>query len=160
MPAYPGAAGAFSSPSSPNLVVSGQPVWLFGTPAATLTQLPMVNDADVAFEAVTVGEASIAFTLPGSRDFPSIVPNIGFEIDFNGNPGAISIQIQESDTDGDGFYITPSPAAFTITAVSLVNGRYIARVDIGTFGARFGRLLVSSFANAATVKMKAKVTLN
>lgn len=119
----------------------------------------MVNDADVAFETVTVGESSIAFTLPGSRDFPSIVPNLGFELQFNGNPGTISIQIQEADTDGDAFYLTPNAGAEIITSVTLVGGRYLARVSLNSFGGRFGRIFVSAFANASTVKMKAKVTL-
>ena len=156
MPPYPGAAGAFvpvASNASPIALQKGESAYVFGVLAANATQLP-VNEGNVAFEAAPAGatQASIAVNLEaGSEGQPP--PMVCVEVHTNGVPGAgESFAVQEADTDADGFYVTPSNAAYTI---STFNANNVARSDLSPTGGKFLRIVRTKGANAvgATVKV-------
>jgi len=154
MPNYPGAAGAtvpVQSNASPIALQKGESVYVFGVLAAGATQLP-VNDNNVAFEAASALaiQPSIAIDLqPSETNAP---PMVCVEVHTNGTPGAAeSIAVQEADTDADGFYITPTNAAYTIA----VGASGFARSDLSPTGGKFMRVSRTKGANAvgATVKI-------
>jgi hypothetical protein len=165
MPLYTGAAKAIapayntlvgaSFQQIPRALYPGTSAYLFGT--RKTAQLPPASD-NVSFETPGAGQASIPVDM-GSQGGAnvSIVPNVGLELIFNANPGAFNIQVQEADTDADGCFITPAPAAFTITAATQVGAFWVARVDLGTIGSGLVRLLCSANPNA--VGILAKLTM-
>lgn len=152
MPAYPGVTGSFTqvnSNASPIQLSKGDQVYVWGKLAATATQLP-VNDSNYAQETVVAPAASIAVDIQPFHGDPA--PSVSVEIRFSAAPGAFSLQVQEADTDADGFYITPTNAAYTITAV---NGTtFVARVDLSPTGGRFLRLYLASLTNAVNISAK------
>jgi hypothetical protein len=159
MPNYPGAPGA-TSPAASNLspiaLQRGESQYVFGVLAASATQLP-VNDTNVADEAAAgqnAVQASIACNLQaGSEGEP--VPMVTVEVSFPAAPGAgESIAIQESDTDADAFYITPSNTAYTIATFTNNSGRYVARADLSPTGGRYMRLVRTKGANAVAIRAK------
>jgi hypothetical protein len=131
----------------------GGRIYLFGV--RTNPAQP-IGDGNVSFEVPVADLASIEVALV--QPFMSILANVGLELIFNANPGAFNIQVQEADTPADGCYITPSPSAFTITASTNEGANWVARVDLGTIGSKFVRLLVVTWPNAA-VGLTAKLTL-
>ena len=156
MPSYTGVLGSFvpaPSNASPLALQKGESAYLFGTLATTATQLP-VNDQNVALEAAPAGVtgASIAVNLQaGSEGQPP--PMVTVEIRFSAAPGAGEIiAIQEADTDADGFYITPSASAYTVTVFDAV--KFTARVDLSPTGGKFLRVLRTKGANAVTCTVK------
>lgn len=153
MPNYPGVANAVvpvASNLSPLAIAKGDSAYLFGVLAAGATQLP-VNESNVAGEQPAPPQASIAVLLVPQDGGPP--PMVTVEGRFSGAPGAFSVQIQEADTDADGFYITPAATAYTVTAVSANN---VFRVDLSPTGGKFLRILLSARANA--VNFTCKVT--
>ena len=164
MPPYPGNQGGASSPQPPAGAENGLPIYLIGLPSATMTQFPPMQDSDVKGEtsaaiATWPSLASIALALPGSRDLGAPLPNVGVEFLFSVDPGVCDIEVQEADTDGDKFYITPAPSAFKFTtATKSTDGvTFVGRIDLGTIGSRFLRIKVVSVTNACSIK--AKVTI-
>ncbi len=153
MPSYPGVAGAKTSVSSnlSPLAISqaGDYAYLFGTLSAGATQLP-ITDATVTGETPLAGTASIAVALP-ARD-SGAVPLISFEGIFSGAPGSFEVDIQEADTDADAFYITPTAAAYTVTAVNATTQAF--RVDLSPTGGKFMRAVLKTRANAVTFILK------
>jgi hypothetical protein len=157
MPLYPGVAQAITpSAQVPLAVYPGCTAYLFGVQT---DKYKPIGDNNVTGESPTSGQASISVAL-ASAIIGSLVRNVGVELIFNGNPGAANFQIQESDTDADGMFVTPSPAAFTVTTFTQVGTNWIARVDIGTIGSKFVRILASANPNSATVTVIAKINLN
>jgi hypothetical protein len=154
MPSYPGAVGSFVpavSNLSPITAQKGEGVYVLGQLAAGATQLP-VNDNNVAFEAAAGAiQNSIAVDLqPTLEDSPA--PGIFVEIHYNGAPGAGEIiEVQESDTDADGFYITPTAATYT---VNTFNANNAARTDLIPTGGRFVRVRRTKGANAVGCTVK------
>lgn len=152
MPNYPGAGAAtvpVASNASPIALSKGDSQYLFGILAAGATQLP-VNESNVAGESPAPPQASIAVHLMPQDSGPP--PMVTIEGRFSGAPGAFNVQIQEADTDADAFYITPSNAAYTVTAVTATN---IFRVDLSPTGGKFLRVLLSARANAVSFTCKA-----
>ena len=155
MPSYPGTAGVFvPAPSnlSPIQLQKGESVYVFGQLAAGATQLP-VQDLNVTFEAAPGGAsvASIAVNCQVQGGDPQ--PEIAVEMHTNGVPGAgESFAIQEAETDADGFYVTPTNPANTVSAF---NANNVARTDLAPIGGKFIRVLRTKGANAvgATVKI-------
>ena len=92
-------------------------------------------------ELVTVGEASLEVALPRSPFKPTM---FSVEITFSAALGVFEFDVQTADTDADGSYVK-------IGSLSTVNASNIARLEIEGTVSRFVRLLVASFANAATV---------
>ena len=71
---------------------------------------------------------------------------------FSGAPGAFNVQIQESDTwTQQGSFITPSAAAYTVTAVNSSN---FFRVDLQPTGGLFMAVLLSSRTNSVAFTCK------
>jgi len=152
---YPGTAGSFTPSPSPNtgrILERGDSEYVLGALAAGATQLP-INDTNVTFEAAPAGstEASISVSLSSVPD-SSGPPMICVEIHMNGAPGAgESIAVQEADTDADGFYITPTNAAYTVSAFNANNA---ARTDLSPTGGKFLRVLRTKGANAVGCTVK------
>jgi hypothetical protein len=155
MPPYPGTAGSFvpaPTNASPIALQRGESVFVLGQLAASATQLP-VTDTNVTFEAAPAGAtvASIACNLQCTSE-GGTAPGIYVEVHCNGAPGAAeSIAIQEADTDADGFYITPSNAAYTISSFNANNA---ARSDLIPTGGKFVRVLRTKGANAVGITVK------
>jgi hypothetical protein len=153
MPNYPGAANA-TTPGAADLagiigLEKGDTQYLFGVLAAGATQLP-VQDLNVQGETPAAPQASIAVCLETSET--NSPPMVCFEGVFSGAPGAFNLQIQESDTLADGCFITPTNAAYTVTAV---NANNVFRVDLSPTGGKFIRVLLSSRTNPVSLKLKA-----
>lgn len=152
MPNYPGTAGSFvpaASNVSPIALQKGESVYVFGILSAGASQLP-ITDATVTGEQPAPPQASIAVNLqPGDEAQPP--PMVTVEGRFSGAPGAFNVQIQEADTDADGFYITPANAAYTVT---VVNSNQAFRVDLSPTGGKFLRGLLSSRTNGVTLTLK------
>lgn len=152
MPNYPGAANSNTlSPTTPTPLGRGESVYLFGVLAAGATQLP-VNPTNVVGENPAAPQASIAINV-GDYQEQGPAPGVSFEGFFDGGaPGAFEVDIQEADTDCDNAYITPTNAAYTITAVT-ANNRF--RVDLVPTGGRFMRALLKTRTNNVTLQLKA-----
>jgi hypothetical protein len=152
MPNYPGAPGAFvpvASNASPINLQKGESCYVFGKLAAGATQLP-VDDHNVAQEAVVASQASIAVNLqPSESNSP---PMVSVEGRFSAAPGSFSVQVQEADTDADGYYITPTNANYTVTAVGATNQAF--RIDLSPTGGKFMRILLASLTNAVNFSCK------
>lgn len=152
MPNYPGTANSFvptASNLSPIALQKGESVYVFGILAAGATQLP-VNDLNVTGESPAPPQASIAVNLQAG-DEAQPPPMVCIEGRFSGAPGAFNVQIQEADTDADGYYVTPSNTAYTVTAVG-ANQNF--RVDLSPTGGKFMRILLSSRTNAVAFTCK------
>lgn len=156
MPNFPGPLNGLvpvqSNASPIALARPGDSCYLFGVLASTATQLP-VNDSNIAFEAAPAGagaQGSIAVLLAAAEDAPA--PAVAIEIVFPSAPGAgESIAIQEADTHGDGFFITPSNPAYTVTSF---NANGVARVDLSPTGGKFMRVARTKGANAVGCTVK------
>lgn len=152
MPAYPGSAGSFvpvNSNLSPIALQKGESVYVFGKLAAGATQLP-ITDATLALETILAGVPSLAVNLQSQAGDPP--PAVCVEIRFSAAPGTFEIDIQEADTDADGFYITPSAAAYTVSAVNATT--QAARVDLSPTGGKFLRVFIKTLTNAVNVSVK------
>ena len=155
MPQYPGAVGSFvpaASNSSPIALQKGESCFVLGTLAAGATQLP-VNEGNVAAEAAPAAPtvSSIAVNLQAG-DEAQPPPMVCVEIRYASAPGAgEQVVIQEADTDADGFYITPSNSAYTVTAFNANNA---ARVDLSPTGGKFMRVQRTKGANAVACSVK------
>lgn len=98
----------------------------------------------------TPPQASIEVFIPQST-VGGTAPGVSFEALFSGAPGAFSLQLQEADTDADGFFITPTQAAYTVTTV---NSNQVARSDLSPTGGKFLRVLLASRTNAVNLTVK------
>lgn len=131
MPNYSQASGSSTLPPSPPFALyPGDSILLFNA------------------EQPGAPQASIEVAIPPVDGRPTAT--ISAEILFSGAPGAFGVQIQEADTDGDIFFITPGGAAFTISAVS---ANQVARSDLTT-AARFLRGLLASRTNGVNLTLK------
>ena len=137
----------------PQAIWPGDYVFLFGTPTVAG---PPFDSSNVTGETVAAGRYSVPVAIPTApaRGEP---PSVGVEFIFSATPGVFEIDIQESDTDADAAYITPSSATYQVKA-SLQQGTvYVARVDLSPTGGTFLRLYVKTWPNAAvTVIAKVK----
>ena len=158
MALYPGTPGSFTwvqNNKQGHYLNKGSYEYIFGSHATVFTQEP-VNDTNVTFE--TTGVVSGAVISSTSINIQSgqgagPAPSISVELHYNGTPGTgESVVIQEADTDADGFYITPSNAAYTIASATAI----VSRSDISPTGGRFIRLQRTVGANA--VGMTAKIS--
>lgn len=125
------------------------------------TQVPIAlaaGDTGTLFnnESIIAGQASIPFTVVGSRAAGSPAPACSFELSFSAAPGAFELDIQEAAaTDADGFYATSSVGTtFQITAVNATT--FIAWADTIPIGGKFVRVFMKTLTNA--VKTTVKVT--
>jgi hypothetical protein len=76
------------------------------------------------------------------------------ELRFPSTPGAGGkVEVQEADTDADGFYLTPSTAAYTI---DVSGGATVFRVDLSPTGGKFMLLKYTKGAN--NVGLTGKIT--
>lgn len=151
-PVYPGAPGSFKIATynnSPIALQKGEHQYVWGLPDSTETQLP-IRDNHLALETILAGQASIAVNLQAQAGDPP--PMVCVEIRFSAAPGVFEIDIQEADTDADGFFITPSNSAYTVNAVNAVT--FVVRVDLSPTGGKFLRLYMKALANAVNVSAK------
>lgn len=153
MPLYPGAVNAtapVASNVSPIALQKGESCFVFGKLPSGATQLP-VSDGNVADETILSGQASIVVNLqPSETNSP---PMVCIEGHFSGAPGTIEIDIQESDTDADAFYIMPTAStAYKVTAVNATTQNF--RVDLSPTGGKFMRILAVTITNAVNFRCK------
>ncbi len=151
MPPYHGAANSFtpSGPGGPfaSVLRRGQSAYLFGLPTKTP---PIISDANLTLETVAAGTASIPLCIASGEPSNS-PPMITVELRFSGAPGAFELDVQEADTDADGFYVTPSAVAYQVTAV---DANQVARVDLSPTGGKFLRVLMKTLTNAVNTSVK------
>lgn len=87
----------------------------------------------------------------------ALVPTIGaggqhasVEVTYSGNPGAVQVDFQTSDTDIDADYVTK-------TSLAAVNAAFTGRLELGPpFTAKFCRLV--NVAQANLLPFTAKIT--
>lgn len=106
------------------------------------------------FNAETPAEpsASDRFALQ-QAPYTSHESSISVEVRFSGDPGAFELNIQDSDTDADGYYQNvASGGAITSVDATL----FTTRVELVPVKALFVRLAVVTIANA--VSLTAKIT--
>lgn len=80
--------------------------------------------------------------------FTTGVQRISVEVAFAANPGAISWQLQSSDTDADANYVNEG------SAVTTLNATFVSRLELSGVVARFARILVTAMANNVAVTAK------
>lgn len=100
-------------------------------------------------ETLTTNQASdrVNVALPYGREAGSI----SVCIDFSGDPGAFTLDVQEADIDSDSNYVNV-PVGGTVTAVT---SGFRARVDLAPFTARFCRVFQTlQTANAVTANVR------
>jgi hypothetical protein len=138
--------------NSPVALGLGESVYVWGKLASTYTQTP-INETNIASELIIANVASIAVNLSplGSGSTPMVT----VEIQFDANPGTFEIDVQEADTDADGFYITPTSGTYTIAAVNSTT--FVVRADFSPTGGKFFRLFMKTL-EVATVKVRGKIT--
>ena len=69
---------------------------------------------------------------------------LSLRVSFSAAPGAISLQLQTSDTDVDTDFVNEG------AAITTVNASNVARFEYANVAARFARLLASTVTNAVT----------
>lgn len=112
------------------------------------TTPPSISDSNVSVEEIAQGIASMSVCLATGRPF-SPPPMVCIEIHFDSDPGVAEIDVQEADTDADGFYILPTAAAYTV--VPTRTGNINTRVDLSPTGGGFLRLFMKTLPNDADV---------
>lgn len=148
------------NPVLPASLWPGDEVYLWGTtgsiPPAGQIQAP--NDSNVVFEAVTVGERSLAANL-ASRPGGGSAPGVAVLVTANGNPGVMEVDIQNAPVDADGVYQTPTGSSvYKITTWNGPvgpQGYYNAYVELQPLADRF--LTLKCITNPNAVKLTAKV---
>jgi len=141
----------------PTVLWPGDEKYLFGTGPNTPGIIPAPNDANVVYEAVTVGERSIAIAL-APRPGGGAPPGLMVQVFANANPGAAEIDVQDAAVDADGAYITPTgSAAYKLTVWTQLGGSGIwtSYAELQPEGAGFITLKV--IANPNAVQFTAKV---
>lgn len=118
-------------------------------------QILAPNDSNVLFEAVTIGERSLAVCL-AARPGGGAAPGLIVTVNASANPGASEIDVQDAGIDADGAYLTPSGAAYKFTAWTNNGGIYTAWTELQPESGRFVSLKV--IANPNGVKFTAKLS--
>ena len=156
MPPYPGLTGSLvPSPIVPTVLYPGDNKYLWGTSVAsgaapTPGQQQAPTDANAVFEAVSVSEASIAFSLAA---YDRRTPGLSLVLIANANPGAAEIDIQDASIDADGAYVAQTTStAYKVTSFAQVgtSAYYIATVELQPSGAPFTRLFMVANPNAVS----------
>jgi hypothetical protein len=162
MPQYnqSGTLSMVPNPVLPTVLYPGDDKYLFGTAVYVPGQQQTPTDANVQFEAVNVGERSIAVAL-ASRPGGGAPPGVIVQVTCNANPGVAEVDVQDAAQDSDGAYQTNAgtgAAAWKITAFTGPNldGSYTGWTELQPEGPRFMSLKV--ILNPNNVTMKAKVS--
>lgn len=151
MPPYQtsGTGNLTLNPAAPTVLQQGDDFYPFGVVNPAPGQQSKPNDSNVQFEAVTVGERSIACQLNyGPARSPGAVI---VQVFANANPGAAEIDIQDAGVDADGAYATPTgSAAYKLTAWTQLgaSANYMAYAEINPEAGRFVTLKVIANPNA------------
>ena len=116
MPAYAtsGTNNLTLNTAAPSVLYPGDYIYVFGTGPGAQGGNFLPDDTTVGFEAVTVGERSIAIQL---ADMPFRSPGgVHVLLIASANPGAAEIDVQDGAIDADGAYITQTTSpAYKIT---------------------------------------------
>lgn len=123
MPLYPG-------PGKAPLLHENNQAWLFQN------------------EAVTAGQASIAYQLERARGvaYPF---GASFEISFSADPGAFEVDIQTSDSDAaTGKYFS------VVQTTGPLNASFVTRIEMPLFWARYVRVILVSITNAVNLTVE------
>jgi hypothetical protein len=141
------------NPVAPTVIYPGDDKYLFGTAPNTPGVQQAANDSNVEFEAVGVGERSIAVQL--ARGSQGSAPGAIVEVIADADPGAAEIDIQDSAVDADGAYITPANGANTINAFTNNGAYWIAIAELQPSPGGFTTLKM--VANPNAVNWRAKI---
>ena len=161
MPQYQnsGTGSLAVNPVLPVALWPGDDAWLLGTSTLTPGVQQKPTDANVVLEAVTVGERSLACVL-ASRPGGGAPPSLMVFVIASANPGAAEIDVQDSGTDSDGGYQTPTGSTAykitTWTALTDGSGKYVGWTELSPEAGRFISLKV--IANPNAVNFAAKVS--
>lgn len=149
------------NPVLPAVLGPGDSVYLWGTsfvagqpPTPGIIQAP--NDANAQFEAVTVGERSLACNFqprPGGGN----AAGASIMVIANANPGVMEVDVQVSPMDADGAYLTPA-ATYKIsvwTGPTGPKGYYFGWVELQPEGDFF--MSLKCITNPNGVSLTAKV---
>jgi hypothetical protein len=144
MPLYQGVANStVRSPIPGRSIGPGESAPVFGT-----WVYPWRIPDDITMEAIPVaGAASVPVCIEPNAA-KGVPPSVDVEIVFSADPGVISIEIQEANTDADAFYITPSYATYTIAARVQRGALFVARADFSPTGGTFLRIKATTITNA------------
>lgn len=147
------------NPVLPTALYPGDDVYVWGTSFVagqppTPGQIQTPNDTNIQFEAVTVGERSLAVALaprPGGG-----VAGVMVQLRASANPGVMEVDVQDAGVDADGSYITDTvSAAWKITVWTLAgDGTYVAWTELQPEGGRFISLKCITNPNAVTLTAK------
>lgn len=157
MPAYltSGTNNLTLNPTPPSALYPGDQIYLFGTGPGAQGGNSLPDDTAVGFEAVQVGERSIACQLV---DMPMRSPGgVHVMVLASANPGAAEIDVQDAAMDADGAYLTQTTStAYKITTWTQVgaSGVYIGTTELQPEGGRFISLKVIANPNAVSFKAK------
>ena len=160
--------GAYASSGSNSLVPNsvlpaclwpGDEIYVLGLSYVLATgptpgQILAPNDSNVLFEAVTIGERSLAVAL-APRPGGGAPPGLMVQVTANADPGASEIDIQDSAVDADGAYLTPAGASYKLTAWTNNGAVYTAWAEFQPESGPFVSLKV--VLNPNTVKFTAKL---
>jgi hypothetical protein len=92
---------------------------------------------------ITAGVSSAAVQL--ERISHSSYPwGVSVQVIFSATPGTFEIDVQTSDTDVDGTYVSQS------ATITTVNAGFVGRVELVNFWAKFLRVNFKTFPNSVT----------
>ena len=149
-----GTGNATLNPVLPAALWPGDQVYVWGT-NSVLGTIPAPNDANAVFEAVVVGERSLAVAL-APRPGGGSAAGIAVIVIANANPGVMEVDVQNSPMDADGYYLTPG-ATYKMTAWvgPAADGSYITVAELQPESDNFVSL--KCITNPNGVKLKAKI---
>jgi hypothetical protein len=96
----------------------------------------------------TAGKSSIAVQLERTKSGFFYPVGYSMEVSFSGAPGTFEVDIQTSDTDQDGFYVTNTKLT------SGLNANNVGRIEMVSYWALFTRVNIPTLTNAVTVTVK------
>jgi hypothetical protein len=142
------------NPAPPVALRPQEVAYLLGT--ATTAGQP-ISDSNISFEAVTVGERSIAAML-AARPAAGNAPGLRVQVVARANTGAAEIDVQDAGVDAEGAYATPTGSAtYKLTTwTALGGGLFMAFAELVPETGPFVTLKV--IANPNAVSYWAKVT--
>lgn len=149
-----GTSNVTLNPVLPAAMWPGDGVYVWGTNSVPGT-IPAPNDANVQFEAVAVGERSLAVAL-APRPGGGSAAGIAVIVQANANPGVMEVDIQNAPIDADGIYLTPSATyKLTVWTGPDADGSYFSIAELQPESDNFVSL--KCITNPNGVNLKAKI---
>lgn len=142
------------NPVSPIGLQVGDEAYVLGTTPLVPGQSQKATDSNVVFEAVAIGERSLAVTFQ-ARPGGGSPPAIQVQVNASANPGAAEIDIQDAAIDADGAYLTPTgSASYKLTTWTQNDAIFTAWAEISPEVGRFSSLKIVANPNAVSFAAK------